>query len=106
MPIAPLTTIEEQEDQRILEKAHKQARKESTSRSHEQYDVGRTTTLSPDKPVQLLPTVTLEASDSAGDTTIVSSITGQSGPLVESPKSDSPQLCEKKVDGDILPVQI
>jgi hypothetical protein len=71
--------------------------------SHEEYDVGRTTTLSPNKPVQILPTVTLEQSNDTGDTTVVSSITGRVESLVESPKSDGPQLHEKRVSDRGIP---
>lgn len=75
--------------------------------SHEEYDVGRTTTLSPDKPSQILPTVTLEQSSDVGDTTVVSNITGRVESLVKSPKSDGPQLHEKRIsDRDIPPVAV
>jgi len=64
---SPLTTIEEQEDRRIIENAQQQLRKESLSHGEkEEIDVGRTTTLSPseEKPEQLLPNVTVRATRS------------------------------------------
>lgn len=64
-PTSPLTTIEEQEDRRIMEKAQKQLHKESTGHEEkEEYDVGRARALSPDeeRPEQVLPTVTLQRS--------------------------------------------
>lgn len=64
-PTSPLTRIEEQEDRRIMEKAQKQLRKETTGHEEkEEYDVGRARTLSPDgeSVEQVLPTVTLQRS--------------------------------------------
>jgi hypothetical protein len=64
---SPLTTIEEQEDRRIIENAHQQLRKESLSHGEkEEIDVGRTTTLSPseENPEQLLPNVTVRGTRS------------------------------------------
>jgi hypothetical protein len=63
--VSPLTTIEEQEDRRTLEKAQKQLRRESLARGKkEEFDIGRTTSLSPDqeKPEQILPLVTVQGS--------------------------------------------
>jgi len=59
-PASPLTTIEEQEDRRILERAHQQLRKENLSNGEkEEVDVGRSSSLTPDreKPEQVLPNV-------------------------------------------------
>jgi hypothetical protein len=64
-PSSPLTTIEEQEDRRILDRAQKQLRKGSAGHEEkEEFDVGRARTLSPDeeRPEQVLPTVTLHKS--------------------------------------------
>jgi hypothetical protein len=64
-PTSPLTTIEEQEDRRILERGQKQVRKEGAGHEDkEEFDVGRARTLSPDeeRPDQVLPTVTLQRS--------------------------------------------
>jgi len=60
--VAPLSTIEEQEDRRVMERAQKQTRKESESHGEkEEMDVGRTTTLSSsdERPEQVLPCVTV-----------------------------------------------
>ena len=60
--VAPLSTIEEQEDRRIMERAQKQTRKESESHGEkEEMNVGRTTALSPshERPEQVLPSVTV-----------------------------------------------
>jgi len=60
---APLTTIEEQGDRRILEKANKQYRNEILMNGgKEEIDIGRTTTLTPseEKPEQVLPNVTVQ----------------------------------------------
>lgn len=64
---SPLTTIEEQEDRRIMENAQQQLRKESLSHGEkEEIDVGRTTTMSPseENPEQLLPNVTVRGTRS------------------------------------------
>lgn len=64
--VAPLTTIEEQEDRRIMERAREQTRKESESHGEkEEMDVGRTTTLSPsdERPEQVLPSVTVASNE-------------------------------------------
>lgn len=64
--MTPLTTIEEQEDRRIMENAQNQLRKESLSHGEkEEIDVGRTMTLSPDseRPEQVLPNVTVQGSN-------------------------------------------
>lgn len=69
-PTSPLTTIEEREDQRLLERTAGQIRKESLSNVNEEMDVGRTTTLSPtcEKSEHVLPTVTMqENKDSMND---------------------------------------
>jgi len=60
---SPLSTIEEQEDRRILERAREQTRKESVE-GKEEKDVGRTTTLSPsdERPEQVIPNVTVQSS--------------------------------------------
>lgn len=58
--VVALSTIEEQEDRRIMEKARTQTRKEGESHGEkEELDVGRTTTLSPseERPEQVLPSV-------------------------------------------------
>jgi hypothetical protein len=58
--VVALSTIEEQEDRRIMEKARTQTRKERESHGEkEEMDVGRTTTLSPseERPEQVLPSV-------------------------------------------------
>ena len=96
---APLTTIEEQEDQRILERAHEQARREKTS--HEEFDIGRTTSMSPNakKPEQILPKVTLESSHGSSHganqgvnhtdaDTATSNLTEKPNQLIESPESE------------------
>lgn len=65
-PGSPLTTIEEQEDRRILEKARKSTRKESSSHGErEELDVGRTIALSPsdEMPEQVLPSVTVASNE-------------------------------------------
>src|SRR5271170_197080 len=64
-PTSPLTTIEEQEDRRILERAQEQLLRERSSHGEkEEMDVGRATTLSPDieKPEQVLPNVIVQES--------------------------------------------
>jgi hypothetical protein len=64
-PTSPLTTIEEQEDRRILERGQEQLQKERSSHGEkEEMDVGRATTLSPDieKPEQVLPNVLVQGS--------------------------------------------
>jgi len=70
--MSPLTTIEEQEDRRILERAQEQLLRERSSHGEkEEMDVGRATTLSPDieKPEQVLPNVTVQGNrDSRNDT--------------------------------------
>jgi hypothetical protein len=70
--MSPLTTIEEQEDRRILERAQEQLERERSSHGEkEEMDVGRNTTLTPDieNPEQVLPTVTVQGSrDSRNDT--------------------------------------
>ena len=96
-PISPLTTIEEQEDRRILDRAQEQLQKEQSSHGEkDEMDVGRATTLSPDieKPEQVLPNVTVQESrDSRNDTD--STVTGAvdrhvlpNKDIVESPKEE------------------
>ena len=65
-PVSPLTTIEEQEDRRIMEKARTQTRKESLSHGdRDEIDIGRTTTLSPSDEMseQVLPSVTVGSNE-------------------------------------------
>ena len=65
-PVSPLTTIEEQEDRRIMVKARTSTRKESSSHGEkEELDVGRTTALSPndEMPEQILPSVTVASNE-------------------------------------------
>lgn len=67
----PLTTIEEQEDRRILEKAQHQVRKESLSKGEKEkeIDVGRTTTTltpSEENVEQVLPNVTVHYNKESG----------------------------------------
>lgn len=99
---APLTTIEEQEDQRIMEKAHEQLCKERLM--HEEFDVGRTTTMSPteEHPDQIVPNVTVESSNydpSSMDTdTVTSSLTEQPKQLVEILRGGS----ERHEDGGLF----
>ena len=64
-PSSPLTTIEEREDRRILDRAYRQLRKENRSNGEKpEVDVGRSTSVSPDreKPEQVLPVVTMRNS--------------------------------------------
>ena len=63
-PASPLTTIEEHEDKRILEKAERQLRKERSLNGiqrSDDIDIARVKSLSPDgKPEQILPIVIVE----------------------------------------------
>jgi len=85
-----------------MKKAHEQLRQERLT--HEEFDVGRTTTMSPsgEQPEQIVPNVTVESSNydpSSMDTdTITSSLTGQPKQLVESPGA----VNEMHEDGDFF----
>jgi hypothetical protein len=108
---SPLTTIEEQEDRRIIENAQQQLRKENLSHGEkEEIDVGRTTTLSPseENPEQLLPNVTVRGTRSQNggivrgsknsmkdiDTAIESIITNEE--IVSSPTQEAALWSEEK----------
>jgi hypothetical protein len=108
---SPLTTIEEQEDRRIIENAQQQLRKENLSHGEkEEIDVGRTTTLSPseENPEQLLPNVIVRGTRSQNggivrgsknsmkdiDTAIESIITNEE--IVSSPTQEAALGSEEK----------
>jgi len=77
-PTSPLTTIEEQEDRRILERGLEQLQKQQSSHGEkDEMDVGRATTLSPDieKPEQVLPNVTVQGSRDSRNNDTESTVT-------------------------------
>jgi hypothetical protein len=77
-PTSPLTTIEEQEDRRTLERGLEQLQKQRSSHGEkEEIDVGRATTLIPDveKPEQVLPNVTLQESGDSRNNDTESTVT-------------------------------
>ena len=80
-----LSTIEEQEDRRILERAREQLRKESMGR--EEMDVGRRTSLSPTtaRPEQIIPSVTVQPSNQGPWDDIITPIEDGRREVIESP---------------------
>jgi len=76
-PASPLTTIEEQEDRRILERAHQQSHRENLPNiQKEQIDVGRSTVLTPDgeKPEQVLPKAIVRDRKEGSDLTLTEGV--------------------------------
>jgi Phosphatidylinositol-4-phosphate 5-Kinase len=97
-PSSPLTTIEELEDRRFLERAQEQLRKESTSKRKskiDEVDVSRVNSLvSKKKPEQIVPNVIVESS-SPDETETPGRVDGSNG-LTSSSKGKG-----KKADGNL-----
>jgi hypothetical protein len=91
---SPLSTIEEQEDRRILERAREQMRKESVGKEK---DVGRTTSLSPTgaRSEQVIPSVTVQPSDQGPSDDSIAPIEYRRMEVVESPIEEKSFILEE-----------